>query len=52
MKRVFENGAIEVEDLRDGQIFKVNGQRLKLALDRFVPEEEKISLEDPVFRDE
>uniref|UniRef100_A0A2N9I7N6 RNA-directed DNA polymerase n=1 Tax=Fagus sylvatica TaxID=28930 RepID=A0A2N9I7N6_FAGSY len=52
VKRVFENGAIEVEDPRDGRIFKVNGQRLKPALDRFVPEEETISLEDPVYRDE
>ena len=52
VKRVFENGAIEVEDPRDGRIFKVNGQRLKPALDRFVPEEETISLENPVYRDE
>ena len=52
VKRVFENGAIEVDDPRDGRIFKVNGQRLKPALDRFVPEEETISLEDPVYRDE
>uniref|UniRef100_A0A2N9GKZ8 Reverse transcriptase domain-containing protein n=1 Tax=Fagus sylvatica TaxID=28930 RepID=A0A2N9GKZ8_FAGSY len=52
VKRVFENGAIEVDDPRDGLIFKVNGQRLKPALDRFVLEEETISLEDPVYRDE
>jgi hypothetical protein len=51
VKCVFENGAIEVEDPRDGWIFKVNGQRLKPTLDRFVPEEETISLEDPVYRD-
>jgi hypothetical protein len=48
----FENGVIEVDDPRDGRIFKVNGQRLKLALDRFVPKEETNSLEDSVYRDE
>ena len=52
VKCVFKNGAIEVEDPRDRRIFKVNGQRLKPALVRFVPEEETISLEDPVYRDE
>jgi hypothetical protein len=52
VKRVFENGAIEVEDPRDGWIFKVNGQRLKPILDRFMSKEETISLEDPVYRDE
>jgi hypothetical protein len=52
VKRAFENGAIEVEDPRDGRIFKVNGQRLKPALDRFVPEEKTISWEDPIYRDE
>ena len=29
VKCVFENGAIKVEDPRDGRIFKVNGQKLK-----------------------
>jgi hypothetical protein len=41
-----------LKDPRDGRIFKVNGQRLKPALDRFVPEEETISLEDPIYVDE
>jgi hypothetical protein len=49
VKRIFENGAIEVEDPRDGRTFKVNGQRLKPSLDRFVLEEETISLEDLVY---
>uniref|UniRef100_A0A2N9HWI1 RNA-directed DNA polymerase n=1 Tax=Fagus sylvatica TaxID=28930 RepID=A0A2N9HWI1_FAGSY len=50
VKHVSEHGAIEVEDPRDGCTFKVNGQRLKPALERFVQEEETIPLEDPVYR--
>uniref|UniRef100_A0A2N9I131 RNA-directed DNA polymerase n=1 Tax=Fagus sylvatica TaxID=28930 RepID=A0A2N9I131_FAGSY len=52
VKHVSEHGAIEVEDPRDGCTFKVNGQRLKPALERFVQEEETIPLEDPVYRDD
>uniref|UniRef100_A0A2N9EZX6 RNA-directed DNA polymerase n=1 Tax=Fagus sylvatica TaxID=28930 RepID=A0A2N9EZX6_FAGSY len=44
VKHVSEHGAIEVEDPRDGCTFKVNGQRLKPALERFVQEEETYSL--------
>jgi hypothetical protein len=52
IKHVSEHGAIEVEDPRDGCTFKVNGQRLKPALERFVEEEETIPLEDPVYQDD
>jgi hypothetical protein len=52
VKHVTEHGAIEVEDPRDGCTFKVNGQRLKPALERFVQEEETIPLEDPIYRDD
>ena len=52
VKHVSEHGAIEVEDPRDGCTFKVNGQRLKPALERFVQEEETIPLEDPVYWDD
>jgi hypothetical protein len=52
VKHVSEHEAIEVEDPRDGCTFKVNGQRLKPALERFVQEEETIPLEDPVYRDD
>uniref|UniRef100_A0A2N9G390 RNA-directed DNA polymerase n=1 Tax=Fagus sylvatica TaxID=28930 RepID=A0A2N9G390_FAGSY len=52
VEHVSEHGAIEVEDPRDGCTFKVNGQRLKPALERFVQEEETIPLEDPVYRDD
>uniref|UniRef100_A0A2N9GF34 Integrase catalytic domain-containing protein n=1 Tax=Fagus sylvatica TaxID=28930 RepID=A0A2N9GF34_FAGSY len=52
VKHVSEHGAIEVEDPRDGCTFKVNGQRLKPALERFVQEEETIPLEDPIYRDD
>ena len=36
VKHVSKHGAIEVEDPRDGCTFKVNGQRLQPALERFV----------------
>jgi hypothetical protein len=52
VKHVSEHGVIEVEDPRDGCTFKVNGQKLKPALERFVQEEETIPLEDPVYRDD
>jgi hypothetical protein len=52
VKHVSEHGAIEVEDPRDRCTFKVDGQRLKPALERFVQEEETIPLEDPVYRDD
>ena len=50
VKHVFENGAIEIEDPRDGQIFKVNAQHLKVLIDRQVQEVEDIPLVDPVYQ--
>ena len=52
VKYVSEHGAIEVEDPRDGCTFKVNAQRLKPALERFVQKKETIPLEDPVYLDD
>ena len=50
VKNVFTNGTVEIEDPKDGQIFKVNGQRLKVFIDRQVPEVEDIPLVDPVYQ--
>lgn len=50
VKNVFINGTVEIEDPKDGQIFKVNGQRLKVFIDRQVPEVENIPLVDPVYQ--
>ena len=49
VKRVFPNGAVEVEDPTDGRILKVNGQRLKNYLER-VNQVEEIILDDPVYQ--
>ena len=49
VKRVFPNGAVEVEDPTDGRILKVNGQRLKNYLER-VNQVEEINLDDPVYQ--
>ena len=50
VRNVFVNGAVEIEDPKDGRIFKVNGQRLKILIDRQVPEVEHIPLVDPVYQ--
>ncbi|KAL8105185.1 hypothetical protein AgCh_029107 [Apium graveolens] len=48
VKVVFPYGAIEIENLKNGEIFKVNGQRLKPFLELPVDsEEEVIHLIDP-----
>ena len=45
---VFPHGAIEIENPKNGDIFKVNGQRLKPFLELPIdPEEEVIHLIDP-----
>lgn len=49
VKQVFNHGAIEIEDPKDGRVFKVNGQRLKIAYGQQVPAEEEIPLADPVY---
>ncbi|KAL5732629.1 hypothetical protein ACOSP7_031984 [Xanthoceras sorbifolium] len=51
VKRVFPFGAIEVEDPKNSNVFKVNGQRLKPFLENLVLEDETISLENPVYED-
>ncbi|XP_024024964.1 uncharacterized protein LOC112092621 [Morus notabilis] len=49
VKRIFPNGAVEVEDPTDGRILKVNGQRLKNYLEQ-VNQVEEIILDDPVYQ--
>ena len=51
VKNVFSHGAIEIENPKNGNIFKVNGQRLKPFLENFSQEEESINLEDPIYQD-
>ena len=51
IREVFNHGAVVVEDLGDGRILKVNGQRLKPYLGGVIPEEETMSLEIPTYWD-
>ncbi|KAI5320969.1 hypothetical protein L3X38_040677 [Prunus dulcis] len=51
IKRVFPYGIVEVEDPKNGNIFKVNGQRLKPYLGTCIPEDETVSFNEPVYQD-
>ena len=51
VKQVFPHGAVEVEDPKDGRVFKVNGQRLKPFLDNPIPAAEDTPLADPAYAD-
>jgi hypothetical protein len=46
---VFTHGAIEIKDPKNGDTFKVNGQRLKPFLELKIPEIEEMPLEDPIY---
>jgi hypothetical protein len=46
---VFPHGAIEIEDPKNGNTFKVNGQKLRLFLELRSMEVEKTLLEDPSY---
>ena len=50
VKNVFPHGAIEIENPKNGNIFKVNGH-LKPFLDNFSQKEESINLENPIYQD-
>lgn len=50
VQTVYPHGAIEVENPKNGEIFKVNGQRLKPYLEFQPPkQEEEIVLSDPIY---
>jgi len=49
-KSVFPHGAVEISDTKNGNDFKVNGQRLKLFLKLVPVNETTIGLFDPVYR--
>ena len=46
---MFKHGAVVVEDLRDGRVLKVNGQRLKPYLGGVIPKEETMPMEVPTY---
>ena len=49
-RSMFNHEVVIVEDLRDGRILKVNGQRLKPFLGGVIPEE-TMSMEIPAYWD-
>ena len=53
IRTMFSQGAIEIEDPKNGNTFKVNGQRLKpfLELRSLEMEMEMTLLEDPIYSD-
>ena len=51
VRTVYPHGAVEVENPKNGDVFKVNGQRLKPFLDFCTSEREEILLENPVYQD-
>ena len=51
MKTIFSYGAIEITNPTNGNVFKVNGQRLKPFLENFEKEEMVEELVNPVYQD-
>jgi hypothetical protein len=51
VKNVYPYGTVEIENPQNGNIFKVNGQRLKPFLENYIPEVESTPLEDPIYQD-
>ena len=49
VRTVYSNGAVEIENPRNGNLFKVNGQRLKAYLESFSKDIETVSLVDPIY---
>jgi hypothetical protein len=49
IRTLFSHGAIEIEDPKNGNLFKVNGQRVKPFLELRSSEIEATLLKDPVY---
>ena len=50
VRTVFSHGAVEICDIKDGNEFKVNGQRLKSFLESAPEEDTTMGLVDPMYR--
>jgi len=50
VKTVFSHGAIAIYDPKNGNEFKVNGQRLKLFLESVPEADTALGLFDPMYR--
>ncbi|KAL3583078.1 hypothetical protein D5086_017410 [Populus alba] len=51
VKHVYPYGACDIENPKNGNVFKVNGHRLKVYFDNFSVENDSIELSDPVYKD-
>ena len=51
VKHVYPYGAYDIENPKNGNVFKVNGHRLKVYFDNFSVENDSIELSDPVYKD-
>jgi hypothetical protein len=49
VRTVFTHGAIEIEDSKNGDTFKINGQQLKPFPELKITEIEEMPLEDPTY---
>ena len=51
VKHVYPYGACDIENPKNGNVFKVNGHRLKVYFDNFSVENDSIELGDPIYKD-
>jgi uncharacterized protein YxjI len=51
VKNVYPYEAFNIENPKNGNVFKVNGHRLKAYFDNFPSEDESIGFGDPVYKD-
>ena len=51
VKYVYLYGVCDIENLKNGNVFKVNGYRLKVYFDNFSVENDSIELSDSVYKD-
>ena len=50
MKHVYPYGAFDIENSKNGNVFKVNEHRLKAYFDNFPNENDSIGLNDHVYK--
>jgi len=51
VKHVYPYRAFDIENPKNGNVFKVNGHRLKVCFDNFHSENESFGLTDPLYKD-
>jgi len=51
VKHMYPYGACDIENLKNDNVFKVNGHRLKVYFDNFLVENDSIELSDLVYKD-